>query len=139
LLYLGAEACQRVDRAQADREAALLYAAELRSLLEQAVDVLDAQPLPVEGGTWDGYLLAHQARGLLRSEPRAAGQALCEELHATRLVARSASALVGAKQEGDPARLRLCEQVLQEAVASLKAASAAASDARLRTPRRGHR
>jgi hypothetical protein len=94
LLYLGAEACQRVDQAQADREAALLYAAELRTLLEQAVRALDAQPLPVEGGTWDGYLLAHQARELLRAAPQAAGRALGEELHAARLAARAATALV---------------------------------------------
>jgi hypothetical protein len=32
LLYVAAEACQRIDQAQADREAALLYAAELRAL-----------------------------------------------------------------------------------------------------------
>jgi hypothetical protein len=42
LLYVGAEACQRIDQAQADREAALLYAAELRALLERAVGLPDA-------------------------------------------------------------------------------------------------
>jgi hypothetical protein len=120
LLYVGAEACQRVDQAQADREAALLYAAELRSLLEQAVGILEAQPLPVEGGTWDGYLLAHQARELLGTDPLAAEQALREERHATRQVARAASAVAAAQQEGDPARIRLCEQALHQAVASLQ-------------------
>jgi hypothetical protein len=84
LLYLGAEACQRVDQAQADREAALLYAAELRCLLERAVRILEAQPLPAEGGTWDGYVLAHQARELLRAAPQAARRALREERHVTR-------------------------------------------------------
>ena len=121
LLYLGAEACQRVDQAQTDREAALLYAAELRCLLEQAVDVLDAQPLPAEGGTWDGYVLAHQARELLRAAPQAARKALREERHANRLVARAATALVAAQQEGDPARIRLCEQALHRVVASAQA------------------
>ena len=91
LLYLGAEACQRVDQAQADREAALHYAAELRSLLEQAVGILEAEPLPVEGGVWDGYVLAYQARELLRTAPLAAGRALRQERHATRLVARAAT------------------------------------------------
>lgn len=121
LLHVAAEACQRVDQAQADREAALLYAAELRCLLEQAVSVLESQPLPAEGGTWNGYLLAHQARELLRSEPLTDGQALCEERHATRLVARAAIALVAAQQEGDPARIQACEQALRQAVISLQA------------------
>jgi hypothetical protein len=121
LLYLGAEACQRVDQAHADREAALLYAAELCSLLEQAVAVLDAQPLPVDGGTWDGYLLVHQARELLRAAPPTAGQGVREELRAARLVARAATALVAAQQEGDAARVRACEQALRHAVASVQA------------------
>jgi len=125
LLHLAAEACRRVDQAHADREAALLYAAELRSLLELAVDRLEAQPLPVEGGTWDSYMLAHQARELLRSEPLAAGQALREELHATRVAARAATVLAAAQQEGNPARIRVCEQAFQQAVASLKTASVA--------------
>jgi hypothetical protein len=121
LLHVAAEACQRVDQAQADRETALLYAAELRSLLEQAVGVLESQPLPAEGGTWNGHLLAHQARELLRSEPPTDGQALWEERYATRLVARAAIALVAAQQEGDATRIQACEQALHQAVISLQA------------------
>jgi hypothetical protein len=120
LLHVAAEACQRVDQAQADREAVLLYAAELRSLLEQAVSVFEAQPLPAEGGTWDGYLLAHEARELLRSQPLTAGRALHEERHATRLVARAATALVAAQEESDPTRIQACEQALHQAVISLQ-------------------
>jgi hypothetical protein len=123
LLYTAAEACHRLDQAQADQEAALLYAAEMRSLLEVAVGLLEAQPLPVEGGTWDGYLLAHQARELLRSEPLVAGKALRHELQAVRVVARTATALAAAQQEGSPKRIRACEQALQRAVASLGAAT----------------
>jgi hypothetical protein len=122
LLHVAAEACHRMDQAQADQEAALLYAAEMRSLLELAVGLLEAQPLPVEGGTWDGYLLAHQARELLRSEPLVAGEALRHELPAVRVVARAATALAAARQEGNPERIRACEQALQRAVASLGAA-----------------
>jgi len=122
VLRVAAEACERVDQAQADREAALLYAAELRSMLDQATSVLEAQPLPVEGGTWDSYMLAHKARTLLESEPLTAGHALRDELHATRVVARAATALVAARQEGSPARIRVCEEALQQAVAALKAA-----------------
>jgi hypothetical protein len=117
-----AEACERVDQAQADREAALLYAAELQSLLGQAVEILDAQPLPLEGGTWDSYMLGHQARRALRQEPLTAGHTLRGELHATRSVARAAIALVAARQEGSPERIQVCEEALLQAVASLKKA-----------------
>jgi hypothetical protein len=123
LLYVAAEACHRLDQAQADQEAALLYAAELRSLLELAVGLLDAQPLPMEGGTWDSYLLAHQARELLRAEPLTAGHALRDGLHATRVVARAATALVAAKQQGNPTQIQVCEQALQQALTSFSAAS----------------
>jgi hypothetical protein len=129
LLYTAAEACHCLDQAQADQEAALLYAAEMRSLLELAVGVLEAQPLPVEGGTWDGYLLAHQARELLRSEPLVAGKALRHELQAVRVVARAATALATVQQEGSPERIRACEQALQRAVASLGAAPTVRSEA----------
>jgi hypothetical protein len=76
----------------------------------------------VSGGTWDSYMLAHRARMLLESEPLTAGHALRDELHATRLVARAATALVAARQEGSPERIRICEEALQQAVAALKAA-----------------
>jgi hypothetical protein len=123
LLCLGAEACQSVDKALADREAALLYAAELRSLLEEAVAILEAQPLPVEGGAWDGYVLAHQAHELLRTAPQAAGLTLRQDQHATRLVTRAATALVAAQQEGDAVRIRQCERALHHAVAAAQAAN----------------
>jgi hypothetical protein len=118
LLFVAAEACRRLDQAQADREAALLYAAEARSLLEVAAGLLEAQPLPVEGGAWDSYMLARRAHELLRSEPLATGCALRGELQAARAVARAATALARARQEGDPARIRMCEQAIQQAVAS---------------------
>jgi hypothetical protein len=116
-----AQACERVDQAQADREAVLLYAAELQSLLGQAVEILDAQPLPLEGGTWDSYMLGHQARRALRQEPLTAGHVLRGELHAARLVARAAITLVAAQQDRDAARVRTCQQVLGLAVAEYKA------------------
>lgn len=122
VLRVAADACEHFDQAQADREAALLYAAELRSLLDQATAVLEAQPLPMEGGTWDGYMLAHKARTLLESEPLTTGHALRDELRATRAVARAATALIAAHQAGNPERIRMCEEALQQAVAGLKAA-----------------
>lgn len=51
ILRVAAEACERVDQAQAGRETALLYAAEVRDLLDRVVVILDALPLPIEGGT----------------------------------------------------------------------------------------
>ncbi len=127
LLFVAAEACRHLDQAQTDREAALLYAAELRSLLEVAAGLLEAQPLPVEGGAWDSYMLARQAQELLRSQPLTAGRALREELQAARAVARAAAALASAQQERDPARIRTCEQVLQQAVAKHQAVHERAS------------
>lgn len=123
VLRMAAEACELVEQARADREAALLYAAELQSLLAQVSGQLDAQPLPMEGGTWDGYMRAEQARRLLQDEPTTAGHALRAELHSARIVARAAAALVAARQEDDAARTRMCEQVLYRAVAGCKAAA----------------
>jgi hypothetical protein len=139
LLHVAAEACHRLDDVQADREAALLYAAELRSLLELAVGHLEAQPLPVEGGTWDSYLLAHQARELLRSAPLTAGQRLRAELHATRVVARAATVLVAAQQEGNQTRIRVCKQALHQAVASLTTASGSTPRRPMQPGDEGHR
>jgi hypothetical protein len=69
VLRVAAEACRRIDQEQADRKAALLYAAELRAVLMLAADVLEALPLPIEGSTRDGYMLAQQARRLVQREP----------------------------------------------------------------------
>jgi hypothetical protein len=115
VLRVAAEACERVDQAQADRETALLYAAEVRGLLDRMVVILDTLPLPIEGGTWDSYLISHYARILLRQEPLTVGRALRNELHVSRVAARAAAALLAAQQEGDPARIRMCTQVLQHA------------------------
>ncbi len=118
VLRVAAEACEQVEQAQADRDAVLLYAAELQALLAQASDLLEALPLPMEGGTWDGYILAQQARRMVQEEPLTAGHALRDELHSARAVARASMALVAARQDGDAARIRTCEKALQEAVLS---------------------
>jgi len=116
IFRVAAEACERIDQEQADREAALLYVAELRSLLDQASDLLEAQPLPMEGGTWDSHTLARKAHLLLKADPLTTGHALRDELQVTRLVARAATALIAARQVGDPDRIRACEQTLQQTV-----------------------
>jgi hypothetical protein len=122
IFRMAAEACQRIHQEQADLEAALLYVAELRALLDQASDLLEAHPLPIEGGTWDSHTLARKAHLLLEADPLTAGHALRDEVQATRLVARAATALVAARQEGSPERIPVCEEALQQAVAALKAA-----------------
>ena len=78
--------------------------------------------LPMEGGSWDGYTLTQQARQLLQDEPLMAGHVRRDELHSARTVVRAAAALVTAHQEGDSARIRMCEQVLSRAVTDHKAA-----------------
>jgi hypothetical protein len=78
--------------------------------------------LPMEGGSWDGYTLTQQARQLLQDEPLLAGHVLRDGLHSARTVVRAAAALVTAHQEGDSARMRMCEQVLSRAVTDHKAA-----------------
>jgi hypothetical protein len=75
----------------------------------------------MEGGSWDGYTLTQQARQLLQDEPLMAGHVRRDELHSARTVVRAA-ALVTAHQEGDCARIRMCEQVLSRAVTDHKAA-----------------
>jgi hypothetical protein len=75
VLRIAAEGCEKVERAQADRDAALLYAAELQTLLTRAADILEALPLPLEGGTWEGYMLAQQARRLMQSHKAASNNA----------------------------------------------------------------
>jgi hypothetical protein len=116
VLHVAAEACELVDQAQAEREAALLCAAELRTLLDQAAGLLDAQPPPMQGGFWDGYLLAHRVRQVLRKEPLTAGCALQAELQAAREVRRAAMEFMAVKQTGDAARIDMYEQRLREAV-----------------------
>jgi hypothetical protein len=49
-----------------------MYAAQLRSLLHRVTEVLDAQPAPAEGGTWEAYTLAEEVRRALAVEPPAA-------------------------------------------------------------------
>jgi hypothetical protein len=81
----------------------------------------------MEGGSWDGYTLAQQARQLLQDEPFTAGHVLRDELHSARIVVRAAAALVTAHREGDAARIRMCEQVLSRTVTDHKAASNSAA------------
>ena len=50
ILQVAAEACENLDAAQQERDSAVVYASELRSLLDRVAILLDSQPSPGEGG-----------------------------------------------------------------------------------------
>jgi hypothetical protein len=62
VLKVAAEACENVENVEQERDQAVMYAAELRSLLDRVAVVLDAQPPPTEGGTWQMYTAAEEVR-----------------------------------------------------------------------------
>src|SRR6266545_1245544 len=111
VLKLAAEACERLDEAEQERDLAAVHATELRSLLHRVAIVLDTQPSPAEGGTWEAYTLAEDVRRAVAVEPPAAGQRLQQERLAARRCIRAATALVVALRERDTARVRACIEV----------------------------
>jgi len=123
VLCAAAEACERVDQAERERQEAALYAAELWYLLDQAADVLDAQPFPADGGDWEIWTLAHYARVALQAEPHLAGQVLLDELRAARVAVRAAITLAAAQQRGDDEQIRQCLVAFGEASRAWQAAA----------------
>ena len=66
----GAEACERLDRTNQQLSQALMRVAELEALLARVVEVLEASPLPVDGGSWAILELAQEVQlALGQSEP----------------------------------------------------------------------
>jgi hypothetical protein len=66
----GAEACERLDETNRQLLQALVRVAELEALLARVVEVLEASPLPVDGGSWAVLELAQEVeRALGQSEP----------------------------------------------------------------------
>jgi hypothetical protein len=115
VLKLAAEACERFDEAEQERDLAAMHAAEWRSLLDRVAIVLDAQPSPAEGGTWEAYTLAEEVRRARAVEPPAAGHRLRQERLAARRCIRTATALVVALRQRDMARVRACIEVFDQA------------------------
>jgi hypothetical protein len=115
VLKVAAEACENLDEVEQERDMAATYAAEFRSLLDRVAVVLDAQPSPTDGGTWETYTLAEDVRLALTTEPPAAGHRLQQERWAARQCIRAAMALVVALRERDLARVRACIEVFEEA------------------------
>ncbi|HZC99767.1 MAG TPA: hypothetical protein VFA46_06110 [Actinomycetes bacterium] len=115
VLKLAAEACENLDEVEQERDQAVIYAADLRSLLDRVAVVLDALPSPAEGGGWEAYALAEEVRLAQAVEPPDGGHRLHHERSAARRCVRAAMALVVALRERDMARVRACIEVLEEA------------------------
>ncbi len=115
VLKLAAGACENLDEVGKERDRAAMYAANLRSLLDRVAVVLEAQPSPAEGGSWETYTLAEEIRLARGVEPSAGGHRLQRERWAARHCIRAATALVVALRERDMARVRACIEVFEDA------------------------
>jgi len=128
-LTVAAQACEQVDQAvqecgfaEQEREEAMLQAAHLWSLLDQAAEVVDACIARDDGGTWDTLTLAFELRQAVESEPDALGARLLAELHAARVALRAADVLAAAVRRGDCETARQCLAAYQQASRAWQAA-----------------
>jgi hypothetical protein len=75
VLRAGAEACERLGELVHTFTKALQRNAVLERLLSHVAEVLDKEPLPVDGGTWAVFELAQQVqRALDHLEPDGGGR-----------------------------------------------------------------
>jgi hypothetical protein len=123
VLKLAAEACEHIDAAEQERDAAAMHAAKLQSLLDRVAVVLDNQLSPAEGGAWDVYTLAEEVRLTRAVEPPAAGPRLQQERLASRHCIRAATALVLALREHDMPRAHKCATMFEDAYQAYEAVS----------------
>lgn len=70
VLAVGARACTRLDEAEFERDRALRVAARLRGVLTEASQVLGAEPLPTDGGSWPVFELAQAIQRVLELPER---------------------------------------------------------------------
>jgi hypothetical protein len=70
VLAVGARACNRLDEAEFERDRALRDAARLRGVLAEASQVLRAEPLPTDGGSWPVFELAQVIQRVLELPDR---------------------------------------------------------------------
>jgi hypothetical protein len=115
VLKVAAEACEHLDEAERERDAAVIHAADLRSLLDRVAVVLDAHTSPAESGAWEAYTVAEEVRRARAAESPIGGHRLQQERSAARHCIRAAIALVVALRERDPARVHDCMAVFEEA------------------------
>jgi hypothetical protein len=55
----------RLDEAEYERDRALREAARFRGVLAEAAEVLAAEPLPIDGGSWPVFELAQAVQRVL--------------------------------------------------------------------------
>jgi hypothetical protein len=67
VLLVAAEACVLLAEVEYERDHALRDAARLLTLVRQVDTVLQAQPLPADGGNWETFTLAQQVRAALEA------------------------------------------------------------------------
>jgi hypothetical protein len=122
VLAVAAEACEQVDEATQARqfaeqecEEAMLQAAHLWSLLDQAAEVVDTHIAHDGGGTWETLTLAFELRQTVETEPDALGARLLGELHAARMALRAAGGLAAAVRRGDGKTAQQCLASFQQA------------------------
>ena len=65
VLSVGARACTRLDEVEYERDRALRDVARLRGVLAEAAEVLAAEPLPTDGGSWPLFELAQAIQRIL--------------------------------------------------------------------------
>jgi hypothetical protein len=65
VLRAGAEACERVGQIDQELTQTLRRVAELEDLLSRAAEVLAAEPLPIDGGSWPVFELAQEVQRIL--------------------------------------------------------------------------
>jgi hypothetical protein len=121
-LAVAAQACEQVDQArqeracaEREREEALLQAAQMWSLLEQAAEVVDAHIARDDGGSWETLTLAFELRQAVETEPDELGARLLGELHAARVALRAALGLAGAVRRGEGEAVDQCLGTFQQA------------------------
>jgi len=129
-LAVAAQACEQVgqaiearDLAEQACEEALLEAAHLWSLLDQAAEAVDAHIAHDDGGSWETLTLAFELRQAVGTEPDVLGAGLLAELHAARVGLRAAARLAAAVQRGDGTAAGQCLAAFQQASRAWQAAA----------------
>jgi hypothetical protein len=129
-LTVAAQACEQVEEAtqersyaEMEREEALLEAVQLRSLLDQAAEVVDAHIAGNDGAAWETLTLAFELRQAVAVGPDELGARLLGELHAARVALRAAETLAAAVQRGDDTTVRQCLAGFQQASRAWHAAA----------------
>ncbi len=120
-----AQACEQLEEAnevaEQEREEAMLYAAHLWSLLEQAAEAVATRLAAHDDAdvSWETGTLAYELRQALDEAPddlgARLGARLLDELRAARVALRAASGLAAAVHRGDATAVGQCLATFQHA------------------------